>query len=108
MGRPSQSLSQSMDRQPTLDMSAEQVVVMASKQWKRSDRHPQRRLRLIDREASVTHLACSLRYLLRLAILERLAQLSYGPAAMDVGRLRDRRLAEPSIQYSKLRDSTQS
>jgi hypothetical protein len=31
-------------------MSAEQVVLMASKQWKRSNRHPQRRLRLIDRE----------------------------------------------------------
>jgi hypothetical protein len=29
MGRPSQSLSQSMDRQPTLDMSAEQIVLMA-------------------------------------------------------------------------------
>ena len=32
------------------------VLLMASKQWKRSNRHPQRRLRLIDREASVTHL----------------------------------------------------
>ena len=64
-------------------MSAEQVVLMASKQWKRSTRHPQRRPRLIDREASVTHLARSLRY----RVTNSRVSTALRPAASESARI---------------------